>query len=80
MVLAKSIAVLCFCQHGPWTRVFTKFTGRQHGPCSRVVSTGAREHGPRTRVMRIPILAQPVAARSQVRFSVAATAVNSKYN
>jgi len=30
--------------------------------------------------MRIPILAQPVAARSQVRFSVAVTTVNSKYN
>jgi len=45
-------------EHGRSTRpVFTGaqyilpvFTGRVDGPCSRLVWTGAREHGPRTRL------------------------------
>jgi len=32
-------------------------TGRVNGPCSRVLWTGAREHGPRTRVSKMtPVL------------------------
>ena len=40
-------------RHGPWTRLlgthYRVFTGRVDRACSRVVLTGAREHGPRTR-------------------------------
>jgi len=44
------------------------FTGRVDGPCSQVVLTGAREHGPRTRTQCVPSPKSDSQAMSQTAF------------